>query len=89
MTIVLAKVEMTAIRATGRTRFDGANYFPVFEPAPEAKACVWLNKAKQSDIAKAETFAKTEGYTVFTYSNERDPLGRAKKDVMKAFNNEK
>ncbi len=85
MTIVLAKVEMTGLKATGKFRFDGGNYFPTYEPAPEAKSLVWLNNGKNSDVAKAEAFAKTEGYTVFCYSNERFPLERARKEIMESF----
>ena len=83
MIIVLVKVEMTALEPTGRLRFDGANYFPVYQPAPEAKACVWLSDGKPRDIAKAKAFADTEGYTVFTYENEKDPLGRARAEALK------
>jgi len=46
------------------------------------KACVWLNKGTEKDLEKARVFAKTEGYEVFTYEKERDPLGRARRDIQ-------
>jgi hypothetical protein len=45
---------------------------------------MWLNRGTQADVGKAEAFARTEGYTVFTYdTSEHDPLGRAKKDITR------
>jgi hypothetical protein len=46
---------------------------------------MWCRKGEQVDIAKAQRYAASEGYTVFTYpTNERDPLGRAKVDIANA-----
>lgn len=83
-TIVLVKVEMTAMKPTGKFRFDGSIHRPVFAPAPEAKACVWTLKSKPSDLAKAEAYAASEGYTVKVYTDEADPLGRARREALAA-----
>lgn len=48
------------------------------------KALIWLRKGTAADVAKAEAHARSEGWRVFTYpTGERDPLGRAKKDVLR------
>ena len=80
-TIVLARIEMTGVRETGRlVRFDGYNYRPETESTPEPNAMIWLNEGTESDEAKASAFAQREGYTVFTFSTcEREPLESAKK----------
>lgn len=78
-TIVLARCDMGALRDTGRTERRDGNYFPVFEAAKRAVACVWLNKGTAADLARAEAYAKAEGFTVITFpTNEPDPLGKAK-----------
>ncbi len=89
-TIVLAKVEMTGIRETGEfERFDGVNWRPVTESAPQAKALVWMNEGTLSDLAKARTFARSEGYSVLTFPrDEADPLGQARVEIMSQFKGE-
>lgn len=45
---------------------------------------MWLREGSADDIARASTYAAREGYAVFTYpAAERDPLGRAKREVAK------
>lgn len=48
---------------------------------------MWLNSGTEADVKKATDYAtkeKDHKVLVFTYpKSERDPLGRAKKDVMK------
>lgn len=51
------------------------------------RALVWRKGVVASklaaEVAKAEESLRPEGYKVFTYpSSERDPLGRAKKEMM-------
>lgn len=47
------------------------------------QACVWLNKGDESDLEKARNYAKDKQITVYTYDdNERDPLGRAKRELV-------
>mgnify|MGYP001590980931 CR=1 FL=1 len=85
-TIVLAKVEMTGLRATGRNIMKDRNWFPEFEAAPEAKAMVWLNRGTAADIEKAQCFAEANGYTVLTFpTSGRDQLAKAKAIVMESF----
>ena len=82
MQIVLAKVENTGLRDTGEFLMRDRNWFPKFEACPEPKACMWLANGKQSDVEKAMWFAAQEGWTVFVYHNERDPIRRAKLEIM-------
>ncbi len=85
--VVLAKVEMTGIRETGEfERFDGVNWRPVTESAPQAKALVWMNEGTRSDISNAREFARSEGYSVLTFPcDEADPLGQARVAIMSLF----
>lgn len=48
--IVIAWVEMTGLKATGRQVMRDLNWFPEFTTAPEAKACMWLRKGTEDDI---------------------------------------
>lgn len=83
-TIVLARVEQTKLVETGRSVRRDGNYFPELALTGEAKACVWLNRGNDEDLAKARQFAATEGYTVFTFpTSERDPLTKAKALIMR------
>lgn len=84
MQIVIAKVEMTALRATGRTITRDRNYFPEFESAPEAKGCMWLGEGTDADVAKAR--AEMTEYKVYTFpASEKDPIGKAKAMALEAF----
>lgn len=75
---------MTGIREAGRmVRFDGYNYKPETEAAPQAVAMVWLNEGTREDLEAAQKFAKAEGYRVFCFpTSERDPLAVAKSNMM-------
>lgn len=85
-TIVVARVEMTGIRKTGRQVMRDRNWFPEIEAAPEAKTCIWLNAGTPDDVESARTFAAKEGYTVFTYpTDDPDPRGRASREVMEQY----
>jgi len=46
------------------------------------KACMWLNKGNESDLAKARAYALTEGRIVLCYQHERDPLSTAKRQII-------
>lgn len=52
------------------------------------KAVMWLNRGSEKDLATAILYAAQQStpqqpHHVFTYpTSERDPLGRAKKDVL-------
>ena len=79
MQIVLARLEEDqVIVAEGRIDLGQRHKFKaVHKPV----ACMWLNKGNGQDVQSARTFAAREGYTVFCYTGERDPLTRAKKDI--------
>jgi hypothetical protein len=55
-----------------------------FKTIRRPMAAVWLNRGTESDAAKARKYAANEGHRVFCYENERDPLAKARKDVMTA-----
>ena len=76
-TIVLAKVEDDwVVDQPGRVDLGERNKL---RRVPRAVACVWLNRGEPLDIDSARTFARKNGYLVFTYpTDEKDPLGRAK-----------
>lgn len=81
LTIVLARVETeTEVVRERRTDLGEA---PIMREVPRPVACVWLRSGTAADVEKASTFAATEGYIVYTYpTTERDPLGRAKAEVV-------
>lgn len=82
--IVLTKVEMTGLRETGRTVWRDANYFPEYEPAPEASALVWSRDAKSLEGAKAH--AKKEGYVVRILDDSDDVLASARRAALQEYN---
>jgi hypothetical protein len=59
-TIVIAWVEMTGTRFTGRYR-DRYALEPICVAEPEAKAAIWLNEGSADDIAKARKHLATIG----------------------------
>lgn len=82
-TIVIAWTEETGLKKTGRTRFVGSHYVPVFDIVTEGYACIWLNAGSPSDVEKAMKYAAQEDKTVLTYpTTERDPLKRAKREIL-------
>ncbi len=59
---------------------------PKMSDVKEARAAIWLNKGTQADLVKATTWV-TKGYPgsgrVFVYpTTEKDPLGRARKEII-------
>jgi hypothetical protein len=59
---------------------------PITRAVEVGHAAVWLNRATPADVEKARVFAaQEEGRRVFCYpTSERDPLGRARKEVLRA-----
>jgi hypothetical protein len=47
------------------------------------RACMWLNEATVRDVEAAKAYANREGFKVFTYTNEKDPIGAAKRDILR------
>jgi hypothetical protein len=81
MTIVIAWMdeEQVLVRA-GRVDIGEMHKF---KTVPKPMACIWVNRAKKGDLAKAEAYAKSEGKKVLTYEQERNPLEAAKRDMVK------
>ena len=80
MQIVLAKTEEDfVVSKHGRVDLGERNTFTAIKVA---KSLMWLNDGNDADIDSARTFADREGYTVFCYQNEKDPLTKARKDIM-------
>lgn len=83
--IVIAWGDWTGLRKTGRMeRFDGYNYRPAFEPAPEGRACIWTLDGDEDSFQAANTYAATIQaahpiVAVLRYPvSEEDPLGKAR-----------
>jgi hypothetical protein len=78
--IVLARIEEeTIISELGQIDIGRSHKFKTI---PKPVALMWLGKGKPADVEKAEQFAATAGYRVFCYSGERDPLGKARQQVL-------
>lgn len=88
--IVIAWIDMTGLRATSALeRFDGVNWRPRVEPAPEAKAVVWA-RGTEADLANARKYAAAQisatAVDVFTFPlTEHDPLGAARTRILETF----
>jgi hypothetical protein len=65
--IVVSWIDPTGdARDTGKKRFDGANYFPVFEPCDKPSALVYSNCVTPELLQRAQNLAddkKADGYT--------------------------
>ena len=83
MKIVLAwTTEEPRLEREGRIDIGERHTFKM-ERVP--KAVMWKNRGSDADLVKARSYASEQGpgHHVFTYpTSERDPLGRAKKDVL-------
>lgn len=82
MQIVLARVEEDRVVVKqGRVDVGERHTFRmVLRPV----SLMWLNDGDEADAANARAFAATEGYRVFCYATEADPLDRARRDVLAA-----
>src|SRR6266436_132994 len=83
--IVIAWTEQSA-EFVEQIYIGGGEYKNVFKDIIIPKACIWLNDGRQSDVAKAREYARSEipGAKVFTYKGESDPLTKAKQDILKS-----
>jgi hypothetical protein len=80
MQIVVAWTEETQeVVKVGRVDIGDSHKFKTVQLP---RACMWLNKGTEADAEKAREYAASEGHSVFCYEGEKDPLGRAKKDVL-------
>ena len=68
--------------------FTGAPYRqdlgerPGMRPTVVAKAAMWENVATPASVEKARAYAAKQGYRVFTFTGEKDPLGAARRAVL-------
>ena len=62
----------------------GGEHRNIFKDVIRPKACMWLNEGTQADIQKAKDYLRSEQRDgrVFVYSNERDPLAKAKEQIL-------
>ena len=79
MQIVLARLdEDQELVRRGR---DDLGERHTFRTVAKPISLMWINKGTPADKAKAEQFARAEGYTVFCYTSERNPLAKARRDI--------
>ena len=92
MMVVLAYTDMTGLRQTGRMVQRDLNWFPEMETVEEPKACVWLRRGTQADLAKASAHMDRDHADKIRRAvyalpvNHRDPLGEAKRRIMTQAN---
>lgn len=77
---------------TQEQEFDGRPFardlgaLPGLREVTKPHACVWLNKGSDADIEKAQAFIASDAPDtgrVFVYpTNEKDPLGRARREIL-------
>ncbi|MFA5559931.1 MAG: hypothetical protein WDA59_10865 [Methanofastidiosum sp.] len=81
MQIVLARLDSDfIIEKYGRTDLgEHHKYKEIKKPV----SLMWLNNGTKEDIKKAKQYAEKEGYKIFTYNNEKDPLQKAREDIRK------
>lgn len=81
MQIVIAWLEEDqVIVKRGRTDLGELHKF---KTAMRPVACMWLNNGGAADLSKAKSYAAKEGYRVFSYNGEKDPLGKARQDICR------
>ena len=78
--IILAKVETTGTRATGKIVERDMNLFPEIETVPQAKALVYSSHI--NDIEKAKAFAVSGGWECWIMEDDSNVLQKAKDRAM-------
>lgn len=79
MQIVLARLDEGAVIAKhGRVDLGERH---TWRAVKVPVAVMWLQDGTEADRAKAEQYAAREGYRVFCYSGESDPLNRARREI--------
>jgi hypothetical protein len=82
--IVLAKVNIDHQVDQSKLRRTDMGERPIMKQVDKPVSMMWLNRGTQADVQGAQAYARTEGYTVFTYdTSEHDPLRRAKEDITR------
>lgn len=78
--IVLARVEMSGVRTTGRMVKRDLNWFQEAVAAPEAKALVY--SSDMADLEKARAYAATEGWSCWVMPNTEGVLQKARERAL-------
>lgn len=79
MQIVLARLDDDAeVIKVGRSDLGEMH---TFRAVKKPVALMWATHGGESDKARAERFANSEGYTVFCYDAEEEPLDRARREI--------
>jgi hypothetical protein len=81
MQIVLAWLDEDCVMVQEGQRDIGRQH--KFKTVPKPMACMWLNKGTAADLVKAQAYAAKDGRTVFRYEREKEPLQRARADILK------
>jgi hypothetical protein len=82
LTIVLGKL-VTELEVTSTDGYDLGKR-PKTREVKRPQTIMWLREGTYEDVLKAQAHAKSEDYKVFLYiTSESDPLGQAKKELMK------
>jgi len=84
--IVLARMEMTGSRPTGKVIQRDRNFYPEMEEFAEPHALMYIKRERKGDFEKAQIFAAEEGYQVIVYpAGTKKPLEKAKADIEAGY----
>jgi len=84
--IVLARMEESGSRETGKFIQRDRNYFPERESFSEPHSLMYINRERKGDLAKAERLAAEEGYDVVVYpAGTKKPLEKAKALMLEKY----
>ena len=84
--IVLARMEESELRKTGKYIQRDRNYFPEMESVAEPHSLMYINRERKGDLAKAERVAAAEGYDVLVYpAGTKKPLEKAKQHMVELY----
>jgi hypothetical protein len=83
--IILAKVEMTGARQTGKMVKRDMNWFPEVEAAPEARALIYSSDV--GDLEKAKAYAAQEGWNCWVMPDSDDVLKQAREKALSVLAN--
>lgn len=87
LSVVVAWTEDARVIAPGQKAWrHDLGGLPKFVDVKEPRAAMWMNKGTRSDVEKAKAWVMKEHPTsgnAFAYpTSEKDPLGRARRDIL-------
>lgn len=86
--IVLARMVKREESSPTEFELKNRNWFPKVIQVWRPVAIIWCKKEKQGYRQKAEAFVKAHGYKLYDFpSSERNPLEKAKKLIIKEWDN--